>query len=202
MLTLLMPSTFATAKKVEPQKSIAEPRQVQKQVQEPNKKKESNPGGLSSVFHKLSEMAKVKEKELKKSQKEISDQEYAQINETPRFYQSENTEPLSITDVEAGRYKDLYIITTNFSIAKYEEAQDQEVDDQPKNFFNEIIKNIKPVTDDDSIDTSKYSSFVTEYQTFHQSKRAENVEGSKRMKLDEDSETTVIKLGGNQPNNE
>ena len=160
MLTILMPSTFSTAQKAEPKKPL-EKKIVDKSI---HKHKRKNDGGLTSVFEKLSAMSKVREKEIKKKVEETQEQSLpSSVQQTPRFGQSETgTEPVSMADVEPSNFM------KNNKVLAYQEVNGDK-DEKPSSFFSEIVKNIKPVGEDDSIDKSKYSSFLKEYNEFHKS---------------------------------
>lgn len=194
MLSLLMPSSFSTAKKAEPKK-MAQPLKVtekphQKQSKKPKLEKNT---GLSSVFQRLSAMADKKEKELKLTQKQPEESEQSEeVQETPRFYQSESgTELMSVTDIEASKCP-----LSSCNKLSIDSIQDEKMEEgAPKTFFSDIVNNIKPVGEDDSIDTSKYSSFLQEYNDFHRNK-AYSKESTKRQKVTEDTETTTFRLGG------
>ncbi|CAI2359276.1 unnamed protein product [Moneuplotes crassus] len=174
MLTLLMPSSFSTAQKAQPIKP-----KVQKDNPKVNKKqskssKQNENNGLSSVFQKLSSMAKNKEKELKQNIKEPKEEEIASVLSTPRFPQnSEGEKQVSMSDVAPAP------------------APVPEPASTPNSFFSEIVSNIQPVTSSDSIDTSKYSSFVQQYNQYHDSKAytgSKPDSSQKRQKTSEEEE--------------
>lgn len=202
LLAILMPSSFSTAKKAEPVKA-AQPAPVIQQPIVAKKKAESKQpeGSLSSVFHKLSAMAKAKEKELKKNQEESMEAEQnVQSYQTPRFYQSESgTEPAAHEENTGKLFNSLNHTYANIDFktlgADGGEADQNQEEEGPKTFFSEIIKNIKPVTEDDEFDASKYSNFMKEYTDYHASKSYNQNEGNKRQKTSEESEATVIRFG-------
>lgn len=178
LLALLMPSSFSHAKKAQPQKKVEEISNKPKPKAKASTNKEDN--GLSSVFQKLSAMAKTKEKELKKVPYERSESELSpSAYQTPRFAASESgTDLVSMGDLEPDQHN--------------QEHQVQE--NSGKSFFSEIVKNINPVAKNDSVDTSKYSNFVQEYNDFHKNKAYTN-ESVKRQKTDEEEESTVLRFG-------
>lgn len=73
--------------------------------------------------------------------------------------------------------------------------EENEEHHESHNYFKEIVKNIKPVGEDDSIDTSNYSKFVKEFNDFHTRKQYEGGDVVKRQKTDDNSEHTVLKFG-------
>lgn len=178
MLSMLMPSSFSTAQKLEVKPATTSDKKQKPKEKKPVKKREEKAkGGLSDVFQKLSAMAEKKEKELKKTQQETDSEQQKSIQDTPRFALSEaESEPITIKDVAPGK----------------EEEKDYQDEEMPpeKSFFSEIVSNIKPVGEDDSIDTSKYSNFMKEYNDYHNSK---SYNKNKRQKTEEGDE--VIRFG-------
>ena len=174
MLTLLMPSSFTSAQKAEPIKIIKQ-KEVKKIEGKTHKSNEKS--GLSTVFQKLSTMAKNKEKELKKKVEKIKEEDLPpSLYQTPKFPENEaGTEPLSMADIEQSKTHNMNSLL----------AQEKQPEGSGNSFFNEIVKNIKPVGADDSIDTSKYSSFVNTYNDYHKSK-AYSEENIKRQKTTEE----------------
>ena len=102
MLTFLMPSSFSTAQKLETKPNLPDNESPSHKSDNNSKKHDQKQGGgLSEVFQKLSSMSKIKEQELKK-QKVVQEQPEGSIYETPRFYQSESNDPVTVTDVDPG----------------------------------------------------------------------------------------------------
>ena len=179
MLTLLMPSSFSTAKKAEPVKATPDKPKVTN-TEKLQKKQKNNPqGGLSSVLEKLSSMAKTKEQELKykQQQSEIAESSVHSYD-TPRFQNNDSYHTVSVTDVNSS-----------------DQQLNQNESNEPKNFFSEIVSNIKAVGDNENIDISKYSMFVEQYHDEHRKQPLENEQSNKRQKIDENEENTVIKFG-------
>lgn len=106
MLTFLMPSSFSTAQKLETKAAPLIVETTPHQSESHSKKNvQKQGGGLSEVFQKLSSMSKIKEQELKKHKDEQAQSEItSNLAETPSFYHSESNDPVTVTDINAGKW--------------------------------------------------------------------------------------------------
>mmetsp|Transcript_7917 Transcript_7917/g.8983 ORF Transcript_7917/g.8983 Transcript_7917/m.8983 type:complete len:351 (-) Transcript_7917:21-1073(-) len=170
MLTFLMPSSFSTAQRIEVKPTESSHKSKNKEASVKKQDVKSG-GGLSEVFQKLSAMSKFKEVELNKKHDEAIEPEASGSIEMPRNYLPD--EPV---DVEID--------------------VDGQAEAENRGYFSEILKNIQAVGVSDTIDTANYTNLIKEYTNFHKTKHYQSAEGTKRQKTSEESETTVIKFGG------